>query len=900
MSYLAEVRLLTFLFLFLPATAVAQSYGFLTWTVADELPAPEITVLEEDAFGYLWVGTRGGGVAQFDGKDFVNMSREMEWPGKIITRITAKKNGIVEVASDQGIDYLLRNTGNASKAITDTDNISGVMPEADEAIRRLHQLNTSLPSFTAVGLVGKNYLAGTTNGLYLIDPKGQILNHYTAPKYLPGNRITAIITDRQGRNWIGTDRGLAKMIPTGISHFARGEADLAGRRVTALANGNAGRLWLGLGRNGLQYSDSTGFARPPIDDPTRGAPITAIAQDTAGWIYTATNGRGILVMRPDSFQVDRLTSRSGLPDDRLLTLLPEENGGMWAVSYDQGIGYVRFEDSLFTVVRYGPDEGLPLTEFTAALCLPDGDLLLADAAGRVLRWRPEGLVTELGLENGLPAGEITAMALRRNTQLWVAIRGQGLFYTDLSMYHPLFAAPPSRFGPISGNIRQILLPEDRPEVWLGTDRGLEQIFLDRDGRPDWRRRYGRAEGFPEAETLAGAAIVSAADGLLYFGTSNGLVQYVHDEGDGYLPPPPTRLEGINLFYQPLNPANYKLREGIPTFTAANNHFNFGFSAVDLTYPGRVRYQWQLMGADPEWSPLRAETTVRYAGLAPGRYRFQARATTDDGKTWGSSAEFHFIIATPLWRQGWFLGLLTLLIAGVLVGSFFSFYRRVQQKEALKRRQLEAKNQLLTLEQKALQLQMNPHFIFNALNGVRGLVDGQHDAEARAQITRFATLMRGILNNSRRETISLAEEIATLKDYLEMEQFCQAFDFTFAILPPEGVEPDEVNMPSMLLQPFLENAVLHGLSTKEGAKHIEVIFLMRGRRMQCTVRDNGIGRAAAAARKARRPTSHQSVALDVTRQRLKAMKGRLEITDLTTKHRVAAGTQVELFFPVDTW
>lgn len=896
------MRLILLTLLFLPAFALAQPYGFLSWTVAEDLPASEVSALAEDALGYLWVGTQGGGVARFDGKVFTNMSQEMGWPGSFIEAIRVDEEGNVFVRTDQGTHQLPIDSMRFISAGNGDPYIIESLPDLTPVASRLHAANPGLPDFTAVDVVGNNYLAGTANGLLLLDPQGQILERFTAPNDLPGNRITVIITDRQGRNWIGTDEGLVRMIPTGIRHFAGGEAGLDGRRVTALAAGEAGQLWLGLDRNGLQYLDSAGFARPAIDDQARRAPITAIVRDTAGWIYTATNGRGIMVLRPDSLQVERLTMRSGLPDDHLLTLLPDQEGGIWTVSYDQGIGYVRYEDSLFTVVPYGPDEALPLKEFSAALRLPDGDLLLGNAAGGLLRWRPGTLVAEFGPGNGLPAGKITTMALRRNTQLWVAVNGRGLFYTDLRMDKPVFVAPPSRISPISGNIRQILLPDDRPEVWLGTDRGLEQIFLDRDGRPDWRRRYGRAEGFPAAETLPGAAINT--DGLLYFGTSSGLVRYVHDDGDGYLSPPHTYLQDISLFYAPLRPTDYQLKNGSPGFMAVNNHFNFRFGAIDLTYPDRLRYQWQLVGTDPDWSPPSTETAVRYAGLAPGRYRFQARATTDDGKTWGDSAEFNFIIAAPLWRQGWFLGLITLLIAGFLIGGFYTFYRRIQWAEARKRRQLEARNQLLALEQKALQLQMNPHFIFNALNGIRGLVDGQHDAEARAQITRFATLMRGILNNSRRETISLAEEIATLNDYLEMEQFCQAFEFNFDIIPPTGVEPEEVNMPSMLLQPFLENAVLHGLSAKEGAKHIEVKFLMRPDsyrgRMQCTVTDNGIGRAAAAKRKVGRPASHKSVALDVTSQRLKAMKGRLEISDVVGESGAVEGTQIELSFPVESW
>ncbi|MEM9261411.1 MAG: histidine kinase, partial [Bacteroidota bacterium] len=384
-------------------------------------------------------------------------------------------------------------------------------------------------------------------------------------------------------------------------------------------------------------------------------------------------------------------------------------------------------------------------------------------------------------------------------------------------------------------------------------------------------------------------------GNIWFGTMNGLVRYQGDGADSYLAPPATYLEAVSLFYTPVESKD-KAQEGdMPVFKARDNHIKFRFRTVDLTNPDRIRYRYQLRGEDAGWSPLTAETAVRYAGISPGRYRFIAQATTDGGNTWGETAEYAFSIEYPLIKKPWFLGLLTLLCVGLLIGGFYGVYHRLQQQEAKKRRALEAKNQLLELEQKALQLQMNPHFIFNALNGIRGLVDGQHDAEARQQISRFAGLMRGILNNSRQESIPLADEIKTLDDYLKMEQFCQPFSFTYSIHPPENGDPEEINLPPMLLQPFVENAVLHGLSGKETGGHVAIHFFVRGRRMQCTVKDNGIGRKAAAERRQQRSPGHKSVALSVTKARLQAMKGRVDIKDVPQ-----GGTEVELVVPIETW
>lgn len=886
---------LLFTILLTTAALSAQTYGFLKWTVADGLPNPETTALAQDDQGFVWVGTNGGGVARFDGEAFTTYSTAEGLRDNFVTNIVVQ-DGIVFVRTRLGV---ARYSGQ-DDVFQGAD--AGAIPveKARNNLRHFPASDPGIPRLTdALQLLPRSWLAATVNGLYLTSPDGTIIERYTAPNDLPDNYVNALLTDRQGRTWIATRGGLVRMIPSGLRRFAPGTGGPAGRKISAIHATPAGNLWLGLGPDGIQLLDSSGFNRPAIDDPTRGVMITAITQTADGRTYFATDGRGITVI-DDTLAVGLLTTRSGLPDDRLLGVVAADSGGVWAVSFDQGIGRVRFQDTTFSVRTFGADEGVPLTNFTTAVATAEKDgLFLGSNLGNVYRWQPDTDTRVFGPANGLPSAPITAMALRRKTQLWVAVAGSGLFYTDLRMDTVRFAPLPSRFGAMPTNIHQILAPNRLAEIWIGDDRGLHQIYLNGDGRPDWQRRYGRSEGFLNAATTPGAT--AATSRYFWFGTTNGLVRNTYGRSATYLPPPPTTITGINLFYAPLSPDDFTVTAGLPELDADNNHLNFRFRAVDLTYPDRIRYQWRLRPYEREWSPASTETAVRYAGLNAGRYNFEARATTNGGNTWGEPAEFTFVIATPFWRQTWVWGLLALIGATILVGGAYAFYRRIQAGETRKRQRLEAQNQLLALEQKALQLQMNPHFIFNALNGVRGLINGKNDAEARAQIGRFAKLMRGILINSRRETIPLSEEINTLTDYLEMERFCQPFDFTFIITPPADADPEEISMPSMLLQPFLENAVLHGFgSLKDRVGHISVVFSLRGRGMQCLVTDNGVGRAVAAQRKAGRPAGHKSVALDVTRERLKALKGRMEVRDLTGTEGEGLGTEIELYFPVETW
>jgi ligand-binding sensor domain-containing protein len=946
--------LLTLAFLLLPLALAAQPFGFLSWSVEDGLPQSQVYALAEDSRGFIWAGTQGGGVARFDGKEFEVFTVADGLQDDFVNAIATDDFGNVVVGTNRGVAYRM-----PGKTLFSTLDLPGedVVAEPNRSIGAKKVVGLSLSAQTLVvqtetkrytfaweeqyKLIStedappkpivpdelaaatrnlqpsaalplpltrnpqpatRNLVASRTKGLYIFDASGDILHHYTETNSdLPHNSVRALLQDRQGRFWLGTSGGgLVRMIPTGIRHYGLDDG-LFGDRVYALHKGYGDKLWIGASTRGIQYLDSAGFSRPPIEDPTKGVKISSIQSSSDGKTYFSTDGRGVVVL-DDSLQVERLTQRSGLASDWVMKLLPgSQQTDVFAITYTDGITRINYQDSAFILTSYNvAEDQQPLSLASAIKSGPD--FYLGTTTGEIHHWTfgntgPEMQTGVFGPDNGLPAGRIKALALRRGTQLWAAVTGYGLYYTDLRMPEPRFFPLPSRLRDVSTNIFQLTAPADRPELWIGTERGVDRLFLNDDGQPDYVQHYGRAEGFLGGETT-GASLIDDQDNI-WFGTMKGLVRYEESGTESYLEPPSTYLEGVDLFYTPLSDTIMSfngLTSNAPIFKARENHFNFRYRAVDLTYPDRIRYRYRMTGLkDNEWSPLTKETAIRFAGLGSGYHQFTAQATTDGGKTFGVPVSFEVDIESPLLRKAWFLGLVTILGCGLLIGGFYYVFNRVQRQEAAKREELEARNQLLELEQKALRLQMNPHFIFNALNGIRGLVDGEHDAEARQQISRFATLMRGILNNSRQSTIPLADEIKVLDDYLQMEQFCQPFTFTYTIHVPENIDPEEVSLPPMLLQPFAENAVLHGLSGKENDGHIDVRFILRGRRMQCLVEDNGIGRKAAAERQKSRAPGHKSVALDVTRSRLKAMKGRLVISD-----RPGGGTSVDVTVPVEMW
>ena len=207
--------------------------------------------------------------------------------------------------------------------------------------------------------------------------------------------------------------------------------------------------------------------------------------------------------------------------------------------------------------------------------------------------------------------------------------------------------------------------------------------------------------------------------------------------------------------------------------------------------------------------------------------------------------------------------------------------------------------MLTLQQKALQLQMNPHFVFNALNSIQGLIAKNDNQKARRYLQEFSTMMRSVLNQSREETIFLSEEVDYLKSYLNLEQMANNNNFDWEVNVDSKVE-DDIRIPTMIIQPFVENAIIHGVkSLKDRRGNIQLNFQMDGTKILCSVVDNGIGMKAAEFKKS---SSHKSIALEVAKERLStkmsvSRENPIIYKDLTDENKTVKGTEVLITIPI---
>jgi tetratricopeptide (TPR) repeat protein len=242
---------------------------------------------------------------------------------------------------------------------------------------------------------------------------------------------------------------------------------------------------------------------------------------------------------------------------------------------------------------------------------------------------------------------------------------------------------------------------------------------------------------------------------------------------------------------------------------------------------------------------------------------------------------------------------TLSMAGFVlmlaIGGFFY----------IRHRSLETKKQTLQLELRSLRAQMNPHFIFNSLSSIHRFIWSNNQEEASDYLTKFSRLMRMILDNTQYTFISLNKELESLRLYLELEKLRCNDVFEYRIIVAEDINEEEVLIPPMIIQPYVENAIWHGLVHKSGKGLLEITVTLKGKTLSCTVTDNGIGRKKAIEIKEKKGQTHRSMGMKVTAGRIDLIRkinntkeANVTITDLEDETGKPAGTQVKIILPVE--
>ena len=330
-----------------------------------------------------------------------------------------------------------------------------------------------------------------------------------------------------------------------------------------------------------------------------------------------------------------------------------------------------------------------------------------------------------------------------------------------------------------------------------------------------------------------------------------------------------------------------------------------YAALDYNNARDIVYEYQIPELDEDWVRTKNRNINLY-GLAPGVYTINVKIAGEDQ----ASESMMVMIQAPFWQTWWFISILLISTIFAIYTFFRIRFNRLKEKTTLERKiiakdkeRLQLREQAFEMEQKALRAQMNPHFIFNALSAVQSYMVKNNVSKAIDFLAKFGKLIRFVLNSSRNDFVYLEDEVNMLSFYLEIEKgrLNDSFDFTINI--DEELLHDDIMVPSMILQPYIENAILHGLKhlkDRKGQLSLSFDITDDERWMICELQDNGIGRAASKIINEKNRGKHQSVGILATKERLQLLNQKMG-KDIEIKmedlQEPTTGTKISIHLPV---
>ncbi|MBD81399.1 MAG: hypothetical protein CL840_20950 [Crocinitomicaceae bacterium] len=330
--------------------------------------------------------------------------------------------------------------------------------------------------------------------------------------------------------------------------------------------------------------------------------------------------------------------------------------------------------------------------------------------------------------------------------------------------------------------------------------------------------------------------------------------------------------------------------------AYQNFLRIGYVGSLPGNPGVFQYRYRLNGVDKDWV-YSSMNSVSYTMLPPGEYKFEVGAMSKEGIWSKEPASATFIIQPYYYQTTWFMAMTVGLAVVIITMILLIYTRNIRKKEAEKAK---ISKRIADLELMALRAQMNPHFMFNTLSSIQHFVSSNNTEEALRYLSKFAKLMRVVLDNSKRKEISINDEIKAIELYLDLEKLRFKGKFDYSIEVGEGIDPSYDEIPSMLIQPYLENSILHGINNKLDTGFIKVKIDLVDDHIVVCIEDDGVGRKKAAKMQERRSKEHKSQGMNITRDRLSIINRvnqsnlNVEVEDIGTGENT--GTRVKIYVP----
>lgn len=904
---------------------------------------PEMAVLRvtEDVKGNLWFFTISGTPAKFDGKKVTTQwgekfSKEIRG-ANYISAFAAEKDGSVVFGTQDGRAFRIFPEGNSELLFakewgtvthidveTDGDlffQFSKLFGTATWSHGQLtfHEQQPKIEPWTygslrTTRLDNGRYLNAVENRVILTERVGDTLRHVLT-RTLQQRYSVYVGQDWKKNIWIGTTDGVLQFFPEDTL-LQNPRTMLSGEAVSSVCRDHESNIW---------FTTSEGLKQCKNENILTSNPQVCRQDDEATTVHASADGMVYLgFSRGKIQQIDRKTLKLvheypnafDNPTPRIVRILDVPGGGLLVASYG-GLLFIRNgEAKLLSKTRisdislHGEQVCGCLFAGWATFSLRDledpakiSELLkttVAKKGSRCLRSQYDkkgGLwissFSEVILSKGSRIDTLFKQNLLdagyKNSFLLSTKSGWYMFGTSnhgLFMFNKGNGFILDKKKGLSDNHVVGVLEESSGSLWVLTSIGMSKVSL-ANGEPRILKTIGRTDHFGGAEVRD---LVILHD-TLWAAAGNGYVTFPVGLIDAEVQPPSVELTDVVVNG---SEQDYVGELDLPY---DQNSLRIAYLAKTFTSPELIEYRYKINGGSDEKFVITTATTLEFPNLAPGKYTLEIQARHPSSE-WGSAQSIlRFRINPPFWQTTWFKILMALLVLGI---AALIIWRVIEDL----RRKASVRESLLLARHDALITQMNPHFIFNSLNSIQNFILSHQIEAANDYLGDFAALMRSMLANGRKNSISIFDEVRFLTLYLKLEALRLDNKFDFQIVVSKGLATGSIYIPPMMLQPLLENAIWHGVAKLEHRKgKIDLEISAKGEILECTVRDNGIGRVAATEIYLRMGKQHESFATTILRERIDLMNRsqvnqmKMEIYDLKNEDGTPSGTEVKLFIPI---
>lgn len=934
--------------------ASAQTIPFKRYTAKDGLANAVIFRMCRDGNGYIWI-TTAYGISRFDGSHFHTFDYNL-FRNTSLAICADRKGDIWSSGMSDGLFQIrgdsVKRTPIAGDVHLRADQIM-LVPDAKDRIwavsaryrvgyidqGRLHRFH--LPGYTdpkkepnvfqiAPGLSGDMLLA-TDSGLFSSDPAQHIARRL---KEVP---VFAICRDRESRYYFGSIGKIYTLFQGRLDSMRAYEGQQV-RNIRVYKNGS---VWYTTERPGLFFASKNNC--PAMDYATQLGLGQVFINDMLttedGTLILGTYGKGLYVInRPNLLSFD---VSSGLPTNNVNALSEDSAGTIYAggfngVSYCQGGHFIpinalrlRPEEqvndilvanhqlwvaSSHRIYRYDLRSHSIREHSPGALCLTSGrdGSILAGGYTFSERFDPTKPFSKTNdtIFRRFPRVRINANLAVSTKEYWLATSG-GVFRirsdSDRKQVSRSGAAAiaPDGDGIWAAGADGLLSIDAKDSVyyhrqddhstlpaatalassdstlWIGTVHGLYAL-------KGGKLRAYNTNGLPDDRVNALRFDLS---GRLWIGTSNGLYCWNLSEETWEHEQPHLVVRRVRL-------GNSVLSAGSSGITLPFHHgvLSVDYDAVDFNAPESIIFEYRMKGVDSTWYTSESRT-IRYNALAPGDYTFQLHARYSRQPVSSALYTLPIHVLKPFWQKAWFI-LPVCCLALIILAAAGRFYTRHLQ--ARERRKTQRYVRLLQLKQQAANTLLNSHFIFNSLNSIQSFINQADTLSANRYLSKFARLIRTAMQHATNLTISLAKELEMAELYLSLESIRLSGKLTFSIRVDSNINREKITIPSMLIQPHLENAVWHGITPKGGNGHIDIaIHKKMDSFLEVIIQDNGVGYTQST----QTSEDHKSMGISLTKQRIdiiRKLTGKAPeflITTIKDTSQNVIGTRAQLLIPI---